>query len=259
MWRTVLAVVLVGCAAVVAACSSSSSSSGSDFTTEANNVCLKQAKQVQVVSASPVGAEATKQQAVAAETKYVKIQNDYAKALSKIHPPADKKAQWDKFVSQRKQLAKIQADVVAAAKKSKDAFAAASAKQGKVGAASLKTAAGLKLDACSHTLPADQKKTVVATVTKNETVADPAQCTDYFTANAVKLGWKNMAGCRKFQTGEGKDQVAKSVKVKIIDGVDNLYADASVSFNGGINDGKTLTYGMLYQDGKWKVNSVSQG
>jgi hypothetical protein len=232
---------------------------GSDFAAEANEVCTDAARAHLAVYESPVGEERSRSDALAANSRYLAAEEEAVDALGQIEPPADGAEDFEAFVAAEREVVELRRKALKAAREDeRDAFGKLSEERSeKADEAEAKAAAVAGLDACASQLSSAEAKTVAGTIEEKETEADPAQCTEYFTPHVVKLGWKTLAGCRKFQEGESADEITKSVDVDVTEGVDGVTATADVTFHGGNSDGEELEYGLAYHDGRWMLAYVA--
>lgn len=227
----------------------------SDFAAEANAVCRDSAREGAAIYTSSAGAMRTRDDALAAQKRYVALDESSDRRLAGLEAPADGKrpfASYRKDLAEEANLDRKALEAVEANRKSQ--FGTLLGEASETGEKARKEAAGVPgLAACARKMPAKGAKEVEEAIESNETSADPAQCTEFFTMNAVKLQWKTVEACRKFQEEEDPAQLPKSVDVEVTEGVEKTMATAMVTDHGGPNDGKTAEVGLAFQDGHWKL------
>jgi hypothetical protein len=247
------AVILAALASAALVACGGGDNSGSDFATQANQACIDNAKAYATVDQSSNGLLLNQAQAVANTDAKLAADQALASDLQALEPPSDVKSAYDDFVSLAQQLADARALMLKDFQANDEAAGATdSNKFIALTGPSEKAASAAGLSACAGELPADQVAALTDTIETNETIVDPAKCTDYLTANGVISGFTSMAACRAAQ--QKPSNAATSVDVTNVSGVDGVSATADVAFHGGPADGRSSSYELVYVDGKWKID-----
>lgn len=228
---------------------------GGDFTAEANEVCRDATRAGLAVYTSPIGAEMSQKDAVAAESRYLENGEQRERELRALEAPGESRSAFEGFLAKVEKGNEVERQAVEAAKKGdKEGFGKLKEEGSKVAKERSKAAAAVPgLDDCAEKMSPAAAREVAETIERNETEANPAQCTEYIMPNLVKAQWKTQKGCREFQEHETAQELPRSVDVEVTEGVDGITATAEVTFHGGQIDGKTIEYGMAFEDGKWKL------
>lgn len=231
------------------------SSGGSDFAAQANAICKESSAKSAAIFQSPAGQSENRQGAIKLEQSYVALDEKTDRKMKALEVPADAQKAFAAYLKAGAAVEENDRKLLQAAKEGDpDEYGKLQEKEGEVDKAADKAAAAVGgLEACANELPEAEAKEVARTIEKNETEANPAQCTDYFTEMAVKQQWKTLKGCREYQEGETDQEVARAVDVKVTEGVEGVRATADVTFHGGQLDGKTLEFGLVDEGGAWKV------
>ncbi|HET7590308.1 MAG TPA: hypothetical protein VFK14_09045 [Solirubrobacterales bacterium] len=230
-------------------------SGGSDFASEANTVCKDQAAKSVAIYESPDASSESRQGAIQVQRRYLALDEKTNRELKVLEAPASAQKNFAAFLGAREAAAAHDRELLAAAKEGNPKkYSALTEKSEEEGRAVDKAAAAVGgLEACADELPEAEAEEVAETIERNETEANPAQCTDYFSEMAVKQQWETAKGCREFQENETAKEIARAVDVKVTEGVAGVRATAEATFHGGIMDGRTLELGLAREGGNWKV------
>jgi hypothetical protein len=246
-------------AALLAACGSgggsSTTASTSDFASAADQICTDRAHATVDVRRKyePV------QDAQSAAKFTAALADVNSTALGKLkalEAPSSANSSYQQFLDIRDQMQSQLAKGVTAAKAGDEAaYNKAEQEYLHLSNQADSAAADAGLTVCAEKLSADQESAARAVVTRTGTANDPSQCTDDYTAAFVKAQWGSVSACQKAQK-KGSPPL-DGVDIKTLVGVDSIYADATVLAHGGSQDGQTLDVSLIYEDGSWKVDSVS--
>lgn len=249
-----LAVLFLAAAAVgLAACGGGES--GNDFASEANAICKRAAEESLAIYRSPLTAEGTQKAAIGLQQRYLELDEKVNRQLKAIEPPTEETKPYAAFLDAAETVKAHQEKVVQAAKDGKPQLynKLNEAVNGESEELHEKAGAVAGLETCAEELPDAEAEEIVHLIEKNEMVADPAQCTDYFAQNIVEQQWKTKKGCEEFQENESAKDLPDSVDAKVTEGVTGVKATAEVSFHGGKLDGQTIEYGLAREGGRWMV------
>ena len=115
---------------------------------------------------------------------------------------------------------------------------------------------GTPFTACAYELSREAEDEAVAVVKDMET--EPlTDCSAVLTEHAMRTLYGGPAECSAARTDPSPEDVAESVDVSEVRGVDDAAATVLAVPTGGPRDGKTVMYGLLVEDGAYKVNNVT--
>jgi hypothetical protein len=184
-----------------------------------------------------------------------------AAGLRKLDPPADRREAFESYVSLRRKVADLTANLIAASASRVGAKAARKleAQINRTLAESLDAADAAGLDVCARKLSPSDAKAVRAVITEFEPSADPERsCRDLVTTQFLLSrfpgGYAQCAAYVKKHAGS----YAKSVDVTDIEGTDGVEAIVRYKDVGGSAAGVPASATLYYVDGEWKIFSAQE-
>ena len=122
--------------------------------------------------------------------------------------------------------------------------------------AAVSALSGTPFTACAYELSREAEDEAVAVVKDVET--EPlSDCSAVLTDHGMRQLYGGAEECSAERTDPDPDQVAEAVDVIEVRGVDDAAATVLGTPAGGPRDGKTVMYGLLVEDGDYKVNNVT--
>ncbi len=232
-------------ALALAACGGGNSKS--DLVSEADSDCAENAVRLDRLQARP---PRTFQEATDSLAKVVPLRKALDSKLDALEPPSDVKAEFDKYVSLRRQVTGLYAQEVAAGKRNDEAgFQKIDKQSAKLRDQQLAAAGQAGLQDCAGKAAPDDEKQVRDLVTRYVETSQPGLCNgELADANFVTVVFKTKQNCEKAQKGQQTDKVK-------IEKVVGTRSDAVVTAElvGGAHKGAKFTAILLKEDGKWKL------
>lgn len=119
------------------------------------------------------------------------------------------------------------------------------------------TLAELGSTACAEVLPPDVEEEIIERVTTFETEA-LEDCTEYLTDDGIEQAFGSLEKCQRAQENPPPEGFTQAVNVTQVEGVEEVRASVDASLEGGFLDGDKVTYNVVFEDGVYKVNSITQ-
>ena len=116
--------------------------------------------------------------------------------------------------------------------------------------------AGTPFTACANELSRTDEDEAVAVVKDVETEALD-DCSAVLTEHAMRKLYGGVDECAAIRADPEPEEVADSVDIVAVRGVDDASATVTAVPSGGRRDGATVLYGLLVEDGSYKVNNVT--
>ena len=116
--------------------------------------------------------------------------------------------------------------------------------------------AGTPFTACANELSREGEDQAVAIVKDVETEA-LSDCSAVLTGHAMRKLFGGAASCEAVRTDPAPEDIAEAVDIIDVRGVDDASATVIAIPSGGPRDGSTVMYGLLAEDGAFKVNNVT--
>ena len=265
--RTSRAVFLILCmltAGILVACGDDDDggggSSSEDFIASADEVCTNAAEEN---LANPQPTPTTAEEAVPILKESLQRREDLLADLENLgDPPSEIADEWNDYLAtqnQRVELSKQNLEFAQQGVEATDPRVANSVEKGsdleEEGHMILE---GIGSTACAEVLAPEDRKEIVEFVTAWET--EPFDdCEAVTTDDGIEVAFGSVAECEKAQKDarQHPEDLTKSLKVVDVEGIAKLSATVDATLTGGINDGSTLRYTVVYEDGGYKVDSVT--
>ena len=115
---------------------------------------------------------------------------------------------------------------------------------------------GTPFTACAYELSRDAEDEAVAVVKDVET--EPlSDCSEVLTEHAMRVLYGGITACDAARRDPEPGEIAESVDVIEVRGIDDAAATVLGTPTGGPRDGESVMYGLLVEDGSYKVNNVT--
>lgn len=235
-------------------------SSSDEFIASADEICTEAAEEA---VANPQPTPTTAEEAVSTLEVSVQRREDLLADFEDLgDPPSDIADEWNEYVDLVSQRAELTKQTLKFARQGLDPttprVANTVGKSSDLEQQGNEIMEGLGSEACAQVLAPEDRKEIVEFVTAWET--EPFDdCEAVTTADGIELGWGSVAECQKAQDDarENPEGLTKSVKVLDVEGIAEVTATVDATLTGGVNDGSTLRYTVVFEDGGYKVDSVT--
>jgi hypothetical protein len=250
------------CAGLIGACGDESESAGpaEEFIAQADEVCSEAAREE---LANPQPTPTTAAEAVPVLEVALQRREAVLGAYEDLgEPPKAIAARWRNVVALTRQRYENTLKLLELARQrgeeANEASVALVAEAGRLGDRSEAILAGLGSTACARVLAPADREEVVAFVRKWET-APLSDCEAVTTADGIEASFGSAENCEEMQRQARDDPrlLTESIRVTDVEGVAGVTATVDATLSGGPHDGLAVRYVLLYEDGSYRVDSVT--
>ena len=253
-------------AGLIAACGDDDDGDGGseaeEFIASADEVCTNAAEEA---LANPLPTPTSAEEGVPyLETLIERRKNTLAELEDLGEPPSEIADEWDQYIAIVEQRVQFIQQGLKLARQGVEPtdprFASSVGKASDLEQEGNEIMEGLGSTACAQVLTPEDRKEIVEFVTFWETEPfEPGTCDQYNTEDSIDVAFGSLAECEKAQRDlrENPEQLTKSLKVVDVEGIAEVTATVDATLTGGANDGSTLRYTVVYEDGNYKMDSVT--
>lgn len=230
---------------------------GGDFISQADEICTAAARDVVATQDEPPGSP---EESISVLEEQLEIRSKALEDLRALaEPPSDVASAWEEHLAARQKRISLVEEEIALLEQGVDPTApeyeavvakiVEAVEQGEV------ALADTDFEACAAKLPPEVEEEVTAIVTEFET--QPLEdCTEFMTDSAIEELFGGLQECQRVQENPPPEGFTEEVDVTDISGIEKLSVEVEASLAGGVGDGQDVIYGLVYEDGTYKVNSV---
>ncbi len=223
------------------------------FRKGADTICIDSAKQI-----GELIAEIGVPQSLAEDGTYreqaLPIREEALNNLEELDPTRKLQPVFDDYLQNYEELNALDEQFIeAAASGDETAVEGISAAQSDLAEANRELATDLGLEACAERLPKKEAKKVRDVIEETFTTGDPDFCTELYTEQYVE----SQGGLEACEANEiDPASAVDAIEIENIRGIAKVYAVATITPEGGLNDGQPGIVELEYEEGVYKRSAL---